>query len=136
MALSYTGLLFRRIVVTSGYTYGKNLRVSVVHLTNKYGSEYCNKLKVVYRRNKKGRWDYSYEPVIDRKTPFWDALNWLEDNGYIQISRNETVRVSRLCTGMDDFIKITEKGLAAAPQYLRQPDPYPKGHSDYDDLYE
>ena len=136
MALSYTGLLFRRIIVASGYTYGKHMRISVNRLSTKYGSEYCNKLHQVYRRNKRGYWDYIYEPVIDRKTPLWDALNWLEDNGYIQISRNETVRVSRLCTGMDDFIKITEKGLAAAPQYLRQPDPYPKGHSNYDDLYE
>lgn len=134
--LSYTGKLFRRIVVSSGFTYGKRMRVSVTNLTVKFADDYENKQKKVYRRNSKGYWDFNYEVVIDRRTAMWDALNWLEANGFITISRDETVRVSRLLTGLDSFVKLTEKGLAAAPKYLKLHDPDAKGNSHYENLYE
>ena len=134
--LSYTGKLFRRIVISSGFTYGKQMRVSVTHLTTKFADDYENKQKKVYRRNSKGYWDCFYEVVIDRRTAMWDALNWLEANGFITISRDETVRVSRLLTGLDSFVKLTEKGLAAAPKYLKQYDPDANGCMTLKNLYE
>ena len=125
--LSYVGLLFRRIVVTSGYTYGKRIRVSTTHLITKFSDDYENKRKRVYRRNNKGYWYYDYEIETDRRTELWNALNWLETNGFIVIKRNATVILSRLSTGKDDFITLTEKGLAVAPKYLAMKDPFAKG---------
>lgn len=134
--LSYTGKLFRRIVVSSGFTYGKRMRVSVTHLTTKFADDYDDMLKKVYRRNSKGYWELNYEVAVDRRTAMQDALDWLEANGFITISRDETVRVSRLLTGLDSFVKLTEKGLAAAPKYLKQYDPDANGCMTYEKQYE
>ena len=122
MALSYTGKLFQRIVVTSGYTYGKNLRVSYTHMTTKYSEDYeHSRLDFVYRRNAEGRWRYwAILDEYDSEYQFWKALRWLEDNGYITIRWNETVWISRNTAGSDNFIKLTAKGLELAPKYLRQ----------------
>ena len=134
--LSYKGKLFRRIVISSGYTYGKRMRVSINHLIIRFADDYENKYKKVYRRNKKGYWDLYYDVAINRRSAIWEALDWLEDNNFITISRHETVSVSRLLSGMDDFAKLTDKGLEAAPKYLKMYDPDAKGCSHYENLYE
>ena len=124
MSLSYTGKLFQRIVVTSGYTYGKNLRVSYYHMQTKYADDYADDdmlLNWIYRRSpKSGRWmAYDLHENYTNEYQFWKALRWLEENGYITVRWFETVSVSRLCTGKDHFIKLTDKGLELAPKYLR-----------------
>ena len=124
MALSYTGRLFRRIVVSSGYTFGNSRRVSYVGLMVKF-NEYSSRDEFVYRRGADGKWHCSCRPEDDNEFRFWEAIRWLEKNGYIKVSWRETVRVSRLLDGSDSFIKLTEKGLAAAPSYLKQKEDFP-----------
>jgi len=40
-------------------------------------------------------------------------------DGYIKVSWNCNIRVSRLCRGSTDFISVTEKGYSVADLYLR-----------------
>ena len=127
--LSYTGKLFRRIVVSSGYTYGKNLRVRYNRLMTEFSNEYHRAVEdFFYRRNAEGKWRLASKlEDYDSEYQFWKALRWLEDNGYITISWFETVRVRRLLTGKDHFIELTAKGLELAPKYLKMYDPEANG---------
>lgn len=121
MQLSYTGILFRRIVLASGYTYGKRQRVSYIHITVKYASDYHDDqaTEYIYQRDDNGHWSlHARLENYDKEYKFWAAIRWLEANGYITISWSERVRTSRLLTGLDNFITLTDKGLAAAPLFI------------------
>ena len=96
MALSYTGLLFKRILISTGYTHGQKKRTDSVHIMVK--------------------WHY---PLGSQNTEFGNALKWLDDNGYVSVKWNTKVKVSRNTSGMTDFITVTEKGYSVAAKYIR-----------------
>ena len=127
MALSYKGLLFRRIVVNCGFTYGSCHSVKKGTLALKYGSDYDDQVRMVYKRNKRGYWERTFETFIFNRQALDNALRWLEQEGYITI-REERYRLSRNYSAADDYIRLTDKGRAAAPAYLKAKDPYSGEH--------
>ena len=98
MSLSFTGLLFKRILITSGYTYNAKRPVTTSHLTTKYND---------------------YEDRTHLETPeFHDSLKWLEENGYLTIKRNRRTKITRNTSGITDYIYVTEKGYSIANLYI------------------
>ncbi len=93
--MTYTGILFSRILIHTGYPFGNRRSVPVYKLTSTYNEYLC-------------RWGCEHK--------FTATLNWLEDNGYISIRRNIRKRGSYDRT---DFIYVTEKGYSIADKYVR-----------------
>ena len=118
MALSYTGLLFKRIVLMSGYTFGKTRQVSYDRLAAEYHDEYLSKFNFFCKRNDSGKWVCTKCPADDNEYKLWMGVHWLEQNGYIRVSWNEVVKLSRASNGMTHFITLTDKGREIAPKYL------------------
>lgn len=123
MELSYTGLLFKRILVCTGYTYGKAQTIGAINLISKYRNTYKNIVKCEYAKIRKKDGSVWNKPTMklikDNETAFYKALHWLEDNGYINVRWSETVHVSRLCTGLNSFITVTRLGYSVANKYIQ-----------------
>jgi hypothetical protein len=119
MALTYTGKLFRRIAICCGAAHGKLHEVSKSRLEFKYPDEYNWHWDVIFRRGANNKWTPTFMPADDNEYNLWKGLKWLEENGYIKCCER-TVRLSRLRTGLDTYITLTEKGAAIAPKYIKQ----------------
>lgn len=121
--LSYTGKLFRRIAIDCGAWTGKPHKVWYIHLKSKHYRDYDSSYELIWSRGEDGKWHSSKRPEDDKEYEFWKALRWLKENGYIDLSeeahacRNTYGYVSFTIT--DTAIRLTEKGLAAAPAYMK-----------------
>ena len=118
--LSYTGKLFRRIAICCGAWTENPHKIWENHLAFKYIDEYHPIPDFIYARGQDGKWhpEMVYD---DREFWFWQAMRWLEENGYIE-RQEGTYRFGHhkyYRIGHGTEIRLTEKGLAAAPAYLK-----------------
>ena len=125
MSLSYTGKLFRRIAICCGAWTKEPHKVWLSTIRYKYRDEYDSEIiDGPYRRGDDNKWHPDWELDHSKDFECWKAVRWLSENGYIT-TRN-TRNASRNCYGYvrftfdDTEIRLTEKGLSAAPAYLKQ----------------
>ena len=123
MALSYTGKLFRRIAICCGAWTDHPHKITETHFQVKY-CEYDSDDDFLYLRGENGKWTVKRWPADDKEYEYWKALCWLRDNGYITVTKERLASYN--CYGHvsfiynDNVIRMTDKGLAAAPAYMRQ----------------
>lgn len=96
--MTYTGILFKRILIHSGYTHNRKYPVTTTRLSVRYKE---------YRTEN-----------YDNKPEFIKTLKWLESEGYIKINWKQRCHITRNTCGITDYIRITEKGYAIANKYI------------------
>ena len=122
MSLSYTGKLFRRIAICCGAWTETPHEIWKHHFLAKYSDDYETRPVFLHKRREDGKWTCEMHPSDDKEYEFWKALKWLEENGYIK-RRMGTYRYGHwkyYHIGHGIKIGLTEKGLAAAPYYIKQ----------------